>query len=66
MATVIFPSNCSEDAIFQFCSDVFSHAGEDQLVIDFSYMGRIEPFTMVYVAKMIRDFNRNNPSTQVS
>lgn len=66
MATVTFPSNCSEDAIFQFCSDVFSHVGAKELVIDFSYMGRIEPFTMVYVAKIIREFNRGNPDTQVS
>ncbi len=65
MATVTFPSNCSENSIFKFCSDVFSHAGEDKLVIDFKYMGRVEPFTMVYVAKIIRDFNRSNPSTQV-
>lgn len=66
MVTVSFPNDCSEDALFKFCSDVFSHKGEDKLVIDFSHMGRITPFTMVYVAKMIRDFNRNNPSTHVS
>src|SRR5690554_7815504 len=29
-------------------------------------MGRIEPFTMVYVAKYIREFNRRNKDTVVS
>lgn len=38
----------------------------ERVLIDFSKMGRIEPFTMVYVAKQIRDFNRANPETTVS
>ncbi|MFZ2405776.1 MAG: hypothetical protein WAW41_11605 [Methylobacter sp.] len=66
MPTVIFPNHCSEEAIFAFCSEVETHAGKDSVLIDFSHMGRIEPFTMVYVAKQIRDFNRSNPETTVS
>lgn len=66
MPTVKFPTQCSEQEIFDFCSEVDSHSGLDNVLIDFSFMGRIEPFTMVYVAKHIRDFNRNNSSTTVS
>lgn len=65
MAAIKFPSDCSEKAIFDFCSEVISYAGDEEVLIDFSLLGRIEPFTMVYVAKQIRDFNRNNPGTKV-
>ncbi len=66
MAIVKFPSSCDKRDIFNFCSEVDSYAGADKLLIDFTSMGRIEPFTMVYVAKQIRDFVRNNKSTIVS
>ncbi|MDP8567544.1 hypothetical protein [Methylophilus aquaticus] len=66
MATVFFPSECTEIAVFSFCAEVFSHAGAENVLIDFSKMGRIEPFTMGYVAKQIRDFNRENSATTVS
>lgn len=66
MPTVLFPGHCSEDSIFQFCSSVSQYAGEENVLIDFSRMGRIEPFAMVYVAKHIRDFNRSNTGTTVS
>ena len=49
-----FPSDTSEKSIFSFCDEIESNAGEEQIIIDFSKMGRIEPFTMVYVAKFIR------------
>ena len=29
-------------------------------------MGRIEPFTMLYVSKIIRDFRQNNPDTKIT
>lgn len=66
MAKVKFPSNCNEQAIFEFCTEVEKCAGAEELLIDFSSMGRIEPFSMTYVAKHIRDFNRNNKSTAVN
>lgn len=65
METVKFPSNCSEQNIFSFCTEVEKHAGVEELLIDFSFMGRIELFSMAYVAKHIRDFNRNNKNTTV-
>jgi hypothetical protein len=63
---VYFPSSCTESAIFQFCDQVANQVGVDKLLIDFSKMGRIEPFTMVYVAKFIRDFSRANSGTEFS
>lgn len=63
---MLFPSQCSEDSIFLFCSNVSQHSGEERVLIDFSKMGRIEPFAMVYVAKHIRDFIRSNTGTTVS
>lgn len=65
MAVVKFPSSCSEQEIFRFCTEVEGHAGVEELLIDFSSMGRIEPFSMAYVAKHIRDFNRKNKGTTV-
>ncbi|MBN7286822.1 hypothetical protein GU253_15205 [Vibrio cholerae] len=66
MTRIYFPYTCTENAIFEFCNDIESCAGEKQVIIDFSRMGRIEPFTMIYVAKFIRDFNRRNKETTVS
>ncbi|SDX51056.1 ATP-binding protein [Thiocapsa roseopersicina] len=65
MPKINYPSTCAAHAIFEFCAEIDRHAGVDQLIIDFSSMGRIEPFTMVYVAKIIREFNRSNPLTKV-
>lgn len=65
MPKIYYPSTCSSQTIFEFCDEVSAHAGADELTIDFSSMGRIEPFTMVYVAKVIREFNRSNPDTTV-
>jgi hypothetical protein len=66
MQTVKFPTYCGEKEIFDFCTRVESYSSVEKLLIDFSSMGRIEPFTMVYIAKHIRDFNRNNKNTVVS
>ncbi|MEB6605943.1 hypothetical protein MXM08_05105 [Aeromonas sanarellii] len=65
MAVVKFPSNCNEQEIFRFCTEVEKYAGEKDLLIDFSSMGRIEPFSMTYVAKHIRDFSRKYKDTIV-
>jgi hypothetical protein len=65
MSAVRFPSNCSEINIFNFCSEVEKFSGKNELLIDFSGMGRVEPFSMVYVAKKIRDFSRENLGTKV-
>lgn len=58
MSRILFPSSCNPEKIFNFCNEIEKHSGQQQIIIDFSHMGRIEPFTMVYVAKHIRDFHR--------
>jgi hypothetical protein len=66
LAEVFFPNSCTEQAIFNFCDQVSSHFNANELLINFSNLGRIEPFTMVYVAKFIRDFTRENPNVSTS
>ncbi|ROQ20927.1 hypothetical protein EDC38_1545 [Marinimicrobium koreense] len=66
MPDIRYPSNCSARAIFNFCDEIEQYSGSDRVLIDFSGMYRIEPFTMVYVAKYIREFNRRNKKTKVS
>ena len=66
MTRIYFPNSCTEHAIFNFCNEIESCSDERKVVIDFSRMGRVEPFTMIYVAKFIREFNRRNKETTVS
>ncbi|MHA6609280.1 hypothetical protein [Photobacterium damselae] len=66
MTRIYFPNECTEHAVFNFCSEIESCSGKQKVVIDFSRMGRVEPFTMIYVAKYIREFNRRNKETTVS
>lgn len=66
MPVIKYPSTCDAKAIFGFCDEIEKYCGESEVIIDFSNMGRIEPFTMVYVAKFIREFNRRNKDTTVS
>lgn len=65
MPVINYPSSCYVNAIFNFCNEIERCCGENEIVIDFSSMGRIEPFTMVYIAKFIRDFKRRNKDTVV-
>lgn len=60
-----FPSSTELSAVLDFCSEVEAQGGSDVVRIDFSEMGRIEPFTMVYVAKFIRNFNSKFNETTV-
>ncbi|MEY4211742.1 MAG: hypothetical protein RLZ92_2123 [Pseudomonadota bacterium] len=66
MLDIQYPSTCDAKAIFNFCDEIEARHGLERVIIDFSNMGRIEPFTMVYVAKYIRDFCRRNKDTVVS
>jgi hypothetical protein len=61
-----FPNSCDVNAVFEFCNEIEQYCEESEVIIDFSNMTRIEPFTMVYVAKYIREFNRRNKDTVVS
>ncbi len=65
MPTIKFPNSCVAEDVFRFCSEMSANLGSATVCIDFSNMGRIEPFTMVYVAKQIRDFIKSSPGTDV-
>lgn len=58
MTTLVFPNNCNEENIFKFCAELQAQHGVEKITIDFSNMGRIEPFAMIYLAKLINDFKR--------
>lgn len=60
-----FPANTDLESMFHFCSQVNDCEGTHEIKIDFSNMGRIEPFAMVYIAKFIRNFVIKNKSTRV-
>ncbi|OAQ21088.1 hypothetical protein [Thermosulfurimonas dismutans] len=57
---VYFPQNPSLEAVLAFCDNLFSIPRNHKVVIDFAQMGRIEPFSMIYVAKIIRDYSKFN------
>ncbi|WP_413482451.1 hypothetical protein [Morganella psychrotolerans] len=58
MPDIYFPPTCDLKHIFSFCREIEALFYSKNITIDFSRMGRIEPFVMVYTAKHIRDFNR--------
>lgn len=63
MSKVFYPSSSSLQAIFGFCTDISKLTDTEEVIIDFSNMGRVTPFAIVYIAKFIRDFNRTNKDT---
>ncbi len=58
--TIYFPNNPSLDAVLDFCDKVFLASKSHKVVVDFAQMGRIEPFSMLYVAKILRDYSAIN------
>lgn len=65
MNEIKFPNNCTEKSIFKFCSEIDACTDQEEVIIDFSRMGRIEPFTMIYVAKFINELNRRSNNTKI-
>jgi len=65
MTAIYFPNKCDEVAVFSFCNEINACSGQEKIVIDFSRMGRVEPFTMIYIAKFIGEFNRENEKTVI-
>lgn len=64
MDTVFFPDNSDIDSVFNFCNQMEVHTDCEQLTIDFSKMGRVEPFTMLYIAKRLREIFKKNKNIQ--
>lgn len=65
MKELYYPSCCSIDAILEFCADLDSSSSEDELIINFSDMGRVEPFSMLFVARRLRTFEVENRNVKV-
>lgn len=65
MKKIFFPNECEESAVFSFCSEVDSCSGQKKITIDFSNMGRVEPFAMIYIGKFIGQFSRRNKETTI-
>ena len=57
---VYFPNNSSLNSIFQFSDLLFSIPVENKITIDFATMGRVEPFCLVYLSKVLRDIIKRN------
>ena len=66
MTTINYPRECTERAVFEFCNKVEACSGQKEILIDFSDMSRVEPFTMIYISKFIRNFMHRNNETKIS
>lgn len=66
MKTLYYPNCCSIDSILDFCADLDTSTEEDELIVDFSRMGRVEPFSMLFVARRLRTFEVDNRNVEVS
>lgn len=60
-----FPTKCDIYSIFFFCNEIDGCDINEDIHIDFSSMGRVEPFTMVYLAKIIRDIKSKSPNRKI-
>lgn len=60
-----FPNNCDIYSIFAFCNEIIDIQKNEDIYIDFSSMGRVEPFTMVYLAKIIREIKNESPTRKI-
>lgn len=59
-----FPGNSSLNAILSFGDELFSIPIENKITIDFCTMGRVEPFCLVYLSKILRNvISRNSHQT---
>ncbi len=63
---VYFPRESSVHACTDFWERLFSFSGKVEVVISFETMGRVEPFLLLFVGWIIRDFKNASPSTKVN
>ncbi len=66
MAEINFPNDCSEKSVFRFCSKLDDLSSESHVIIDFSSMGRIEPFMMLYLAYFIWDYRQRTKDQRLT
>lgn len=66
MKTLYYPNSCAIDDVLAFCADLDGSNNVDELTVDFSHMGRVEPFAMLFVARRLRTFEVENRRIKVS
>lgn len=66
MKTLYYPNCCSIEAVLKFCEELDSSTDIDELTVDFSKMGRVEPFAMLFVARRLRTFEVDNRDIKVN
>ncbi|WP_210473068.1 hypothetical protein [Vibrio crassostreae] len=64
--TIYYPNSCAIEAVLEFCADLDSSNNVDDLIVDFSNMGRVEPFAMLFIARRLRTFEVDNRHVNVS
>lgn len=64
-AIVYYANNSSLSGIFLFCDELSQLKDIEKLTIDFSPMGRVEPFALLYTSHSIQRFIKKNKKTEI-
>lgn len=63
MAVINVPQNLSLRNAINFCNRLWSLEDDENYDFDFARLGRVEPFTMAYVANELKRFSEAKPGT---
>jgi len=63
MIQVKIPQNLSLKNALKFCNRLWSLEHSDEYIFDFARLGRVEPFTMAYVANELKRFRETKPES---
>jgi len=64
MLQVKIPQNLSLTNALNFCNRLWDLEHSDEYAFDFANLGRVEPFTMVYVANELKRFRDTKPKSK--
>ena len=63
--TIQFPASPDIRSALRFFDTLNEIDSEQELNIDFRNMGRTEPFTLIFISRAIREYNRRNIDTKI-
>ncbi|MEP2619096.1 MAG: hypothetical protein ABJH25_13780, partial [Marinomonas sp.] len=63
MLQVKIPQNLSLRNALNFCNRLWDLEDSDEYAFDFANLGRVEPFTMAYVANELKRFRKTKPES---
>lgn len=66
MRELHFPNNCSIQNIISFCKELSECQAENEVRINFTMMGRVVPFAMLFIGRRIRTFQIENRNVDVT